>query len=563
MLLQPDGKIVIASNALESVNGVTTNRIARLTSAGALDAALGVTGDVQMSVFAVALQTDGKIVLGGGDGSGTAITRLNSDGTVDGAFAPPALGLVSIDSLAIQADGRILVGARGRHTVNGNLTDGLIRLNSNGSHDVSFDPPDVRTAFSLLVQTDGKIAVGGSFTVNFGLFLASFGRLNPDGSLDFMTNGGGPDNDVFDIAQQPDGKFIAVGAFENFYQKNDTFIRTGVARILESAAAPLPGKIAFTSDRDGNADIYLMNPDGTGQTRLTTNAAEDHSPSITIDGSKIAFFSDRNDRVAIYTMNADGSDQTALTDENSVNIDPAFSPDKSKIAFISNRDGNNAVFIMNADGTNQTRVTNVPTARDREPAFSPDGSKIVFTSLRFNEPAEEIFTINIDGTNELRLTNNSVSDVSASWAPDGTKIAFASTRDGHTQIYVMNVDGTDQTRVSNNAHLDLDPSFSPDSMSIAFTSFRDGNAEIYHMTADGSAQIRITSLAASDSLPSWGGAFITPPPPSPLVKAKIEGGNILVGSPGEGLILRSAGGVCVKIAIDNSGALTTAVIQCP
>src|SRR5687767_1435843 len=204
MLLQPDGKIVIGSNSLSAVNGVTTNRLARLTSTGALDAPLGVTGNVTYAVFALALQTDGKIIVAGGFG---VIGRLLPDGTEDPGWSYPDVGPGSVHSVAIEPDGQILAGSNSRFTVNGAQTDGLIRLNTNGSIDFGFNPPDIRTCWTLYVQSDGKIAVGGSFTINFGLYLAGFGRINPDGSLDFLPAGSGPDNDLQDIVRQPDGKY--------------------------------------------------------------------------------------------------------------------------------------------------------------------------------------------------------------------------------------------------------------------------------------------------------------------------------------------------------------------
>ncbi|MEO8041842.1 MAG: hypothetical protein ABI646_04440, partial [Acidobacteriota bacterium] len=340
MLLQPDGKIIIGSNALESVNGVTTNRLARLTSTGALDAALGVAGNVNYAVFALALQPDGKIVVGG---SGGTVGRLNPDGIEDPGWTYPDIGFTSVDSLAVESDGQILVGARGRLTVNGNLTDGLIRLNSNGSFDLSFNPPDIRTAWTLYVQADGKIVVGGSFTVNFGLFLSTFGRLNPDGSLDFIPAGGGPDNDLLDIVRQPDGKFIVVGTFETVLQPGGQppIPRTGIARLLDAAAPspPLTGKIVFNSRPEPTIlEIYSMNPDGTNLLRLTTNDYADYDPSLSSDGTKIAFVSDRDKDDEIYIMNSDGSGQTRLTNSNLPDLYPAISADGTKIVFASRRD---------------------------------------------------------------------------------------------------------------------------------------------------------------------------------------------------------------------------------
>ena len=117
------------------------------------------------------------------------------------------------------------------------------------------------------------------------------------------------------------------------------------ARAIFTAASPTPtpapcGKIAFCSNRDSNNEIYVMNADGSNQTRMTNNPAIDNGPSFSRDGSKIAFFSDRDGNQEIYVMNADGSNQTRLTNNPAIDYYPSFSPDGSKIAFVSNRDGN-------------------------------------------------------------------------------------------------------------------------------------------------------------------------------------------------------------------------------
>ena len=559
MLLQPDGKIIIGSNALQSVHGVTTNRLARLTSTGALDAPLGVTGNVTYSVFALALQPDGKIVVAGGSGT---IGRLLTDGTEDPAWTYPDVGFVSIHALALEPDGQILAGSNARFTVNGSQTDGLIRLNANGSVDSGFDPPDVRICWALYVQSDGKIAVGGTFTINFGLFLSTFGRLNPDGSLDFLPPGSGPDNDLQDIVRQPDGKYIVVGTFENHYTPTGPVPRTGVERMLD-APSPLAGKIAYNSRPDGlNLEIFTMAADGTNQTRLTVNDAADYDPSISGDGNKIAFVSDRDKNDEIYVMNSNGTGQTRLTNNLDPDLHPAISPDGMKIAFASRRDGNYEIYIMNSDGSNQTRLTN-NTFFDDEPSFSGDGSKIVFRSTRDGNP--EVYVMDANGANQTRLTFNDHIDTEPTFSPNGAYIAFRAFRDGNSEIYVMNSDGSRQMNVSRNPSADFNPSFSPDSSRIVFATDRNAlQIDIYVMNWLGSDQVRYTTNTVEDGRPSWGGGITTPPPPGPLVKLKVAGGNVLVGSPGGGLILRApAGTVCVKLAIDNAGALTNTTIPCP
>ena len=281
-------------------------------------------------------------------------------------------------------------------------------------------------------------------------------------------------------------------------------------------------KIAFVSTRDGNSEIYIMNADGTGVTRLTNNAAFDWAPAFSPDGSKVAFASDSNGNSEIYVIDADGSEQTRLTNDTAFDSHPVFSPDGSKIAFTSNRDRNaeevplstsdsdDEIYIMNADGTGVTRLTNNKSI-DIPSAFSPDGSKIAFARSRVptgvfivNFTAESyVYVMNTDGTGQTRLTNGAALDYSPAFSPDGTKIVYASYSAGETDIYVMNADGSGQTNLTNNAGYDRAPAFSPDGSKIAFESNRDGNYEIYIMNADGTGVMRLTNNSAFDSDPSF------------------------------------------------------------
>jgi 6-phosphogluconolactonase (cycloisomerase 2 family) len=261
-------------------------------------------------------------------------------------------------------------------------------------------------------------------------------------------------------------------------------------------------KIVFTSYDNGNNEIYIMNADGTGQTRLTNNPTADDYPSFSPDGSKIIFASNRDGNWEIYIMNIDGSGQTRLTNTPEFDEYPCFSPDGTKIAFTSTHGANYEIYIMNADGTGKTRLTNNP-ASDNCPSFSPDGTKIAFMSTRDIGGNTEIYVMNADGTGQTRLTNNPASDEYPSFSPDGTKIAFMSTRNGTYNIYIMNADGTGQTRLTNNPARDEYPSFSPDGTKIVFASYRDGNYEIYIMKVDGSGQTRLTNNPASDYDPSF------------------------------------------------------------
>ena len=248
-------------------------------------------------------------------------------------------------------------------------------------------------------------------------------------------------------------------------------------------------KIAFTSNRDGNFDIYIMDYDGSNQKRLTFDAGD---PFISPDGSKLAFTSSRGGNAEICIMDSDGSNQKYLTNNESKDHVPCFSPDGSKIAFTSNRDGNFDIYIMDSDGSNQKNLTNNK-SEDYTPCFFPDGSKISFTSDR--EGNADICIMDSDGSNQQNLTSNfGATDPFIS--PDGSKIAFTSKHAEKYEIYIMNIDGTNQEMLTDID--DYDPCFSTDGSKIVFVSGRDGNSEIYIMNIDGSNQQNLTNNESVD-----------------------------------------------------------------
>jgi len=280
----------------------------------------------------------------------------------------------------------------------------------------------------------------------------------------------------------------------------------------QSAYAAFPGgngKIAFMNYQDGEGEIFVMNPDGTGVTQLTSNTVSDAAPAWSADGSKIVFQRHDGNDWEIWSMNADGSNQQQLASDDDDDELPAWSPDGSKIVYqkFTVPPDNWDIYVMNADGSGQTKLYDSG-HNDEMPVWSPDGSKIALIQYDSDSNTDQIWVINADGTNPTQLTSppDNMRDAAPDWAPDDSKIVFESDRTGDTEVWMMNSDGTNQHQVTFNDVLDFRPAWAPDGSKIVFASDvtgEQGGIEIVVMNPDGSDQIQLTLNDVPDDNPDW------------------------------------------------------------
>lgn len=313
---KPDGKILIAGD-FTTYNETSRNRIAQLNADGTLDTSFNPEYGANSSISCISIQPDGKILIGGSFStynfvSRKRIARINTDGTIDSSFNPGVGIDNSVYSMNIQADGKILIG--GQFTQHNTISrNNITRVNSDGTIDSSFNPGTGtnQRVSTITTKPDGKILISGNFTAYNATPLGRIAQLNGDGTLDtsfFIANGigVGSNGSIESIALQSDGKIIVAGGFTAY---NGT-PKIAMFRLNTDGTLDVPFIPLTTPPSNGGAVEYcvVVQPDD-----KILLAGRHYNSSGTVITARLARFTKEGNIDPSFTYGAAGSNGEVYT----------------------------------------------------------------------------------------------------------------------------------------------------------------------------------------------------------------------------------------------------------
>ncbi len=280
---------------------------------------------------------------------------------------------------------------------------------------------------------------------------------------------------------------------------------------MPTAAAGGPGgHIVITCQIDkyqSSEQICIVNPDGSGYRRLTTEDGVRHFyPSLSPDGKSVVYSQYREDNVyEIYELKLAGGAPTRLTNRSGALTGPEISPDGKSIVYMrwTVATDQYQVWVMDRDGSNAHRVFKTT---GWDPTWSPDGKQILFASDQGGP--DQLYIGNLNGSGVHKVSNLPSLRGRSDWSPQNLIVTYSGDAWAR-EIYMMNSDGSNQHQISPKGGNSQGPSFSPDGQWIAFTAYYDhfndiNGCEIYIMRVDGTDLRRLTINDYCDYQPRWG-----------------------------------------------------------
>ena len=304
-----------------------------------------------------------------------------------------------------------------------------------------------------------------------------------------------------------------------------------------SAQMPATDKIVFVSNRDGNSEIYIMNPDGSGQLNLTHHRGNDYSPVWSPTGKQILFASDRAGKVSdLYVMDADGERVRRVFRKKVERRHPTWSPDGEQIAYYRVDRGEVAIYTAAIDGGAEKRI-----AIGMQPAWAPDSSEIAFISAKVLIPINDGFggiqiakprieVVNVQTKAEEQISPDGFPLMfNPTWTPDGTQFVFSgiSVEDlvlGHAmRLYIVNRNGRGEPRKVKVDGTGSSPALAPQGDVLVYHKETRKGRQLFKVALAGGISEQLTDKGENYGADWFDPAFALPVSPQPHLSTTVWG----------------------------------------
>ena len=338
--------------------------------------------------------------------------------------------------------------------------------------------------------------------INFGNWASIGARLLVTGR---MVSSGGDltvEARLFDVAEQRQlGGKRYQGAARDARRMANRFADE-ILLLLTGEAGPFDSRLAFISTRSGRfKEVYVTNLDGSDLRQLTRNQTINLSPSWAPDARSLVFTSYKDGRPKLYEIDVVTGRERLVPTGSGMVMGASFSPDGRNIAVTrSSGKGDSEILLVSPEGRVESRLTESQTI-NVSPSFSPNGSQLAFCSGRTGSP--QIYVTGTGGGQARRLTFKGSYNTQPVWSPKGDKIAYTGRVDGRFQIFVVDANGGEPAQITSSRGDNVDPTWSPDGRYLIFSSTRAGKAQLYFTDARGIRQRQLITSPGSDSSPAW------------------------------------------------------------